>query len=239
MNELAYVLVVVGATAFLQAITGFGFALLSVPILSLRLPVHEAVVLSACVGTVSSGWQSVHLRRFADATMARRYIMSSMIGVPFGYLAFVLLSDRMLRIVVGVAVLGGTLIVAVLGNVRVSTRAQRLLGVLSGGLLIATSTNGPPIVLAMQAQRMPKQEFRGTLARIFFVSGVVSVILFAFAGRLNGNLAIAILSCLPLLWAAIWLGNKTALRVREDVFRYAVLALLLGAGLSSLTAVLV
>lgn len=168
IDSMFYVVVVVGVTAFIQAITGFGFALLAVPILALRVSVHEAVVLSACMGTLNSGWQSVNLGRFANSVLVRRYIVASLVGIPIGYSAFVFLSEQLLRILVGVAVLAGTLIVATMGNRQVGVRTQRALGVVSGALLIATSTNGPPIVLALQAQGMPKQEFRGTLARICF-----------------------------------------------------------------------
>lgn len=238
IDSMFYVVVVVGVTAFIQAITGFGFALLAVPILALRVSVHEAVVLSACMGTLNSGWQSVNLGRFANSVLVRRYIVASLVGIPIGYSAFVFLSEQLLRILVGVAVLAGTLIVATMGNRQVGVRTQRALGVVSGALLIATSTNGPPIVLALQAQGMPKQEFRGTLARIFFVSGLISVILFAVVGRLDASIALSVLVSSPALLLAVWVGNLMASRVRDEFFRYAVLTLLCIAGVSSLTAAL-
>ena len=180
---------VVGLTALLQAISGFGFALLSVPLFALRIDVHEAVVLSSCIGTISSGWQTLFLRKNVDAVSAKRYIGWSLVGIPAGFALFVALSDQVLRIIVGVAVLFGTLVVAFGKEVKVSRAWERALGVLSGALLIATSTNGPPIVLAMQAQRMPMHVFRATLARIFSVTGVISVVLFLVAGEIDHQIA--------------------------------------------------
>jgi hypothetical protein len=234
MNDLSYVVVVVGVTAFIQAITGFGFALLAVPVLAFRVSVHEAVVLSACMGTVSSGWQSINLRRFANGELVRRYVLASIFGIPLGYVAFIVFSDRVLRILVGLSVLGGTVVVATMRDRTVNRVVQRVLGILSGALLVATSTNGPPIVLALQAQGMQKQEFRGTLARIFFVSGAISVILFAFAGRLDTKTLIGVIAALPALLTAVWLGNRLVTKVRDEMFRYAVLMLLCVAGISSL-----
>jgi uncharacterized membrane protein YfcA len=237
-DDLLFVIIVVGVTAFIQAITGFGFALLAVPLLALRVSVHEAVVLSACMGTLSSGWQSINLRQYADPLLTRRYLVASINGIPLGYAAFVFLSDQLLRIVVGVSVLGGTAIVATMRERNLGLATQRALGVASGALLIATSTNGPPIVLALQAQGMPKQEFRGTLARIFFVSGVISVVVFAFAGSLDSAVVVTALFALPALVAAVWLGNRMAVRVRDETFRQAVLLLLVLAGVSSVAAAL-
>jgi len=139
-----------------------------------------------------------------------------------------------LRVIVGVAVLFGTLVVAFGGELKVSRAWERALGVLSGALLIATSTNGPPIVLAMQAQRMPMLEFRATLARIFFVSGLVSVVLFLFAGEIDASIGLATLLCVPVMTISVVVGNRIAHRLAERPFRALVLILLVAAGTSSL-----
>lgn len=235
-EDILFILVIVAGTSVVQSISGFGFALLSVPLFALRLEVHDAVVLSACVGTISSGWQTLLLREHANREITRRFVSSSLVGIPLGFLIFVTTSDRVLRVAVGIAVLGGTSIVALMPKIRFTSFWERLLGVVSGALLIATSTNGPPIVLALQAQRMPMQEFRGTLARIFFVTGVVSVVLFAVDARIDSNMAIGALSCLPVMTAGVLIGNRVVRFIREDFFRVVVLALLFGAGVSSVAA---
>ncbi len=238
MSDITYVVLVVAVTALLQAISGFGFALLSVPLFALRIDVHEAVVLSSCIGTISSGWQTYFLRRSVDAVLARRYIVASLVGIPAGFALFILLSDQVLRLIVGVAVLFGTLVVAFGGQLKVGRAWERVLGVLSGALLIATSTNGPPIVLAMQAQRMPMLAFRSTLARIFFVSGLVSVVLFLFAGEIDASIGLATLLCVPVMTISVIVGNRIAHRLAERPFRALVLILLVVAGTSSLISAL-
>lgn len=239
MSDLLFVILVVAATALLQSITGFGFALLSVPLFALRIDVHEAVVLSACLGTISSGWQTRLLRADAQRSTALRYIVASLVGIPFGYAAFTLLDDQVLRFIVGLAVLFGTAVVAFGGRFRVGRRSENLLGVLSGVLLIATSTNGPPIVLAMQAQRMPMLQFRATLARIFFVSGLISVALFALTGDLSATIVVSTIVCLPVMTISVLLGNRLVGRLAEARFRILVLGLLVVAGLSTLVGAIV
>ena len=234
MNDIAYVVLVVALTALLQAISGFGFALLAVPLFALRVDVHEAVVLSSCIGTISSGWQTYFLRKDVVGDTAKRYILASLVGVPIGFGMFVLLSDQILRVMVGIAVLFGTAVVAFGRELKVKRAWERGLGVLSGALLIATSTNGPPIVLALQAQRMPMLEFRATLARIFFVTGVISVLLFLVAGKIEGSVILSTLLCLPVMTISVLIGNRVARKIAERPFRVLVLALLVLAGLSSL-----
>ena len=225
---------VVAFTALLQAISGFGFALLAVPLFALRVDIHEAVVLSSCIGTISSGWQTYFLRKDVVGDTAKRYILASLVGVPIGFGMFVLLSDQILRVMVGIAVLFGTAMVAFGRELKVKRAWERGLGVLSGALLIATSTNGPPIVLALQAQRMPMLEFRATLARIFFVTGVISVLLFLVAGKIERSVILSTLLCLPVMTISVLIGNRVARKIAERPFRVLVLALLVLAGLSSL-----
>ncbi len=234
MNDIAYVVLVVAFTALLQAISGFGFALLAVPLFALRVDIHEAVVLSSCIGTISSGWQTYFLRKDVVGDTAKRYILASLVGVPIGFGMFVLLSDQILRVMVGIAVLFGTAVVAFGRELKVKRAWERGLGVLSGALLIATSTNGPPIVLALQAQRMPMLEFRATLARIFFVTGVISVLLFLVAGEIEESVILSTLLCLPVMTIAVLLGNRIARKIAERPFRVLVLTLLVLAGFSSL-----
>lgn len=234
MNDVVYVILVVALTALLQAISGFGFALLSVPLFALRIDVHEAVVLSSCIGTISSGWQTFFLRKDVDVVTAKRYIATSLVGIAPGFALFVLLSDGVLRLIVGAAVLFGTLVVVAGGELKVSRAWERALGVLSGALLIATSTNGPPIVLALQARRMPMQMFRATLARIFFVTGVISALLFLLAGEISGPVVLATLLCVPVMTISVVIGNRIAPKIGERPFRFLVILLLVLAGTSSL-----
>ena len=62
MLTWAFVMIAVSAAA--QAITGFGFALLAVPLLALVTPVDTAVV-AACIAslalTAGATWPSVHM----------------------------------------------------------------------------------------------------------------------------------------------------------------------------------
>ncbi len=58
-------------------------------------------------------------------------------------------------------------------------------GVLSGALLTSTGMNGPPVVLMMQALRLPPRPFRATLQVIFFGQDAAAVAAFAVLGYLD------------------------------------------------------
>ena len=77
-------------------------------------------------------------------------------------------------------------------------------------------------------------EFRATLARIFFVTGVISVLLFLVAGEIEESVILSTLLCLPVMTIAVLLGNRIARKIAERPFRVLVLTLLVLAGFSSL-----
>lgn len=233
-------MVVVFVTAYAQTVVGFGFALLTVPILVLRLEVQEAVVLSAILGTVSSGLRSRVLKHDRDSDLARRYIFFALTGAPFGLLLFLFADMRILKGVIGLAVFAGIAVVQRGADLRtVGPNLERVLGFVSGVLLTATSTNGPPLVLGLQSRRVSPEVFRATIASVFFVSGLVSVGLYLAIGSLTKAVLALSALALPTIFGANFFGLRTAQRIRPESFRLLVLMLLALAGASSIYSAIV
>ena len=235
--EIFAVCVVVLLTAFTQSVVGFGFALLTVPVLMQIIGLHEAVILASLIGTANNIYQYRDLRADSDAQQVKRFLFSSFIGAPFGLIAFLYADQNILKVVLGFGVLLGVLLLAKgrdLSHAHISL--DWAMGVLSGFLLTSTSTNGPPLVFALQARKSPPHVFRSTLNMIFLISGIYGLILFAAFGEIfQSDLLLALVS-LPSMAIGVNIGRKVRLRVHPDRFRMVVLVLLTFAGLSSLYA---
>ena len=235
--EIIAVCVVVLLTAFTQSVVGFGFALLTVPVLMQIIGLHEAVILASLIGTANNIYQYRDLRTDSDAQQVKRFLGASFIGAPFGLIAFMYANQNILKVVLGIGVLLGVLLLAKgrdLSNAHISL--DWAMGVLSGFLLTSTSTNGPPLVFALQARKSPPHVFRSTLNMIFLISGIYGLILFAAFGEIfESDLFLALVS-LPSMAIGVNIGRKVRLRVHPDRFRMVVLVLLAFAGLSSMYA---
>jgi uncharacterized membrane protein YfcA len=107
------------------------------------------------------------------------------------------------------------------------------MGVLSGFLLTTTSTNGPPLVFALQARKSAPQVFRATLNRIFLISGVYAIFLFVVFGEVAISDLLLAASMLPSMIIGVSIGRVIRNRIDPDRFRLAVLVLLTIAGFSS------
>jgi uncharacterized membrane protein YfcA len=228
------VVAVAMAVAFAQGVAGFGFALLAVPALAVLLPVKEAVVLSTIIGAANSSYQAVLLRTSIDGVRVRRYLWGSLAGSPMGFAVFRLASPDVLRAVVGMAVLGGTVVVArVASGEGHRPVLDRSMAFVSGVLLTSTSTNGPPLVLALRAQGVPTDVFRATLALVFAVTGVAASCAFAIAGSVDVRVAALAAAALPAVAVGARLGFGCRDRVGGAAFSRLVIALLVAGALGS------
>ena len=235
--EVLAVCVVVLVTAFTQSVVGFGFALLTVPVLMQIIGLHQAVILASLIGTANNIYQYRDLRADSDAQYVKRFLGASFVGAPFGLVAFLYADQNLLKIVLGIGVLLGVLLLAKgrdLSNAHIGL--DWAMGVLSGFLLTSTSTNGPPLVFALQARKIPPHVFRSTLNIIFLISGIYGIILFTAFGEIFRSDLLLALFALPSMAIGVNIGRKVRLRVHPDRFRVVVLVLLTFAGLSSMYA---
>lgn len=229
----------VAMAALVQTVTGFGFALLAVPVLSLVIPPESAVVLSASLGLLTSSGQAISERTHGDRPTIGRMLLGAAVGAPFGLLILVVTTERQLRIVL-VVVIAVFLVI----NVRNVTlrRAGRVVdlgaGAISGALNTALSTNGPPLVMALHVRHLTPQVFRATLSAVLAGSGIITVSLFALSGRYDLDIAVLFLASLPGLAAGFALGVRHRHRVSTARFRQLVTVLLTVTGVVALVGVL-
>jgi uncharacterized membrane protein YfcA len=113
------------------------------------------------------------------------------------------------------------------------------MGWLSGVLLMATSTNGPPIVFTLQARRLEPDTQRATLNLIFSVTGVFSICVFALTRKIHADEIVVSLVTAPLMLLGVYIGVILRKRINAVAFRKMVLLLLTIGGVSSIASALV
>ncbi len=226
-GALVVVALAVFAGAALNALSGFGFALVTVPIMALVVGPKEAVVLSAIVGLLSNSGVAIRQRRDADIPITKRLLVGSLLGMPLGLLVLDNVSDDPLRVAIAVVVL---LTAAAMASgwtpPSPTPPADVAAGFVSGVFNTSIGISGPPVVMLLHARRLPKGPFRATTVALFAVSGAVALVLFGIGGQYNRTVLVAAAVALP-AWPLGWfVGDRVHRRVPEDRFRRLVLALL-------------
>lgn len=237
--EIATVVAVATLAALVQNLAGFGFALLAVPLMAVAVDTHETVVICTVLGLLSSSVQAWIGRADTDRPTARRMIWAAFAGMPFGLVVFILVSDDVLRLLVGACVLVIVVLLARRIDLRhVGPHFDVAAGAVSGVLATSVSTNGPPLVFALAARQVEADVFRPTINTVFTASGVVSLAAFAVAGEVSAQSGVAVVWALPGLLLGMWAGVRLRPLVDGERFRIMVLVLLAVAGTSAILAAL-
>jgi uncharacterized membrane protein YfcA len=237
--DLLWIAACVAVAGFSQSISGFGFALIAVPLMSIAVDPRVAVVVSTFVGSVASSSQAFAGRRHVVRPIAVRMAAASCIGMPLGLAAFVVFSERALRVTVGVAVLFA--LATLVAGFRLPPERHRfdwILGMFSGALATSTSTNGPPLVFVLQARGLEPDAFRATINAVFTVANAGAIALFVAAGKVNVSGLVGAAVAIPVLAVTMRLGFVVRDRLSAEGFRTVVFVLLGVAGVSALGAAL-
>lgn len=92
--DLLWIAGCISFASFAQSLSGFGFSLLAVPLMTLVVSPRDAVVVATVIGAISTTSQAFIDRGYVDVAIAKRLTIASFIGMPFGLTAFVLVSRR-------------------------------------------------------------------------------------------------------------------------------------------------
>jgi uncharacterized protein len=235
---LAVVVAVVAGAAAVQTLTGFGFALIAVPLLSFAIDTKAAVVVAATLGLVASTWQAINERAQRDDATVVRMLLGSALGAPLGLVVLQVTPERALRAILAVTIVGFVVIGArrTVHSMRAG-RADIAFGAFSGVLSTSLSTNGPPLVMALHTRGLEPAAFRATLATVFCGAGLLAAVLFAATGRYDEDVLSTIGISLPALAVGFIAGRMLRSRIDPLGFRRLVVVLLVvTAGVSALAA---
>lgn len=121
------------AAALLQAVSGFGFAVLAVPLYLLLVDPAQAVQLAIILSTVLSFAVVPGLRRTIAPALLLRLSVGSLAGLPIGLFSFRHADRLLVRLVVGTTILAFAVMMAEL------RRREANPGRLSAGHTLAIS----------------------------------------------------------------------------------------------------
>lgn len=220
------------ATIF-QAIAGFGYAIIGVPILSVILGPKEAVIFLLISGTYMRMFMLMRVYKKVSFSLVKLLFFGAIFGVIPGNLVLKHVDSSMLNII-----LGCTLILAVIllrfkftWHTVNEKLEQIVFGVIGGFFTSATGVGGPPIALYMIHAGRDKEKSRADLICYFVLCNFIAI----FVGYKVGNIQMGDFVGLP-LWSlpagflGIHLGEKIFRYINQEAFnRVTMLAILLSA----------
>jgi uncharacterized membrane protein YfcA len=220
--------------ATMQTITGFGFALVVMPLMTLMVGFQTAAPLVALVGLILYGLNLFRYGKAIDLREVSRLALASAVGIPIGIWALSSVSESMLKLLLGIILMSyATYALAGPSMPRIRSRAWAYVaGFVAGCLGGAYNVPGPPAVVYGVARRLPRDKFRALLQAFFFINAILVVFSHALAGNLTSELLAYVLPAIPALFLGILAGSQVDRRLNSSHFRTIVTLMLFGIGAS-------
>lgn len=220
-------------SAFTQIITGFGFALVGLPLLALVTDPVTAVVSMTVLSTALTLGASIQQRRDIEWRPAGSVTATALLGMPVGLLALRLVDARWLSVLIGIVLLAFTF--ALVRGIRLQGRAVTpTAGFVSGALLTSTGMNGPPLVVAFQNKEMSPPQFRATLQAVLTIQGFFGLAGFAAVGLFGPPVWSVVAYGAPAMLLGWWVGHLVSRRMDAALFRRLVLVTLAASAATSI-----
>ena len=224
---------VVLAAAFIQSLSGFGSALVAMPLL---LPMFGPQGAAPLVALVSGALQLVLLVRYRQALSLGavwRLALASVLAIPLGVWLARYVPERL---VCGglAAVLVGYALYALAGLKLPAVRHQGwafAAGAAAGLLGGAYNTDGPPVIIYGSCRQWPPPEFKSNLQGLFLVNNAVILASHAVIGNLTAPVWRNFLAALPAVAVGAAAGLSLDRLVNAALFRKIMLGLLVALGL--------
>lgn len=225
LDATGWVVVLVCAVLVGIAKTGVpGVSILNVPLMAAVMPAGRSVGVLLGMLIIGDLFAAGYYRRHAQWGHVIRLLPAAVAGIVCGYFAANVISDRQLKVAIGVIVLV-MLAVSYLRTRRGKEAAipthwsfAVVMGFVAGVTTMMANAAGPVMVIYLLAMRLPKMEFVGTGAWFFFIVNWIKVPFSAKLDMMTLESVSLNLMTLPLIAAGAFAGIIILKKIPQKAF---------------------
>ncbi len=233
--ETALLALLAFAGALVVGITGFGSALVTIPIATHFVPLQFALPLFALVDLSTAYSIGLENPRNAARDEWRRLTPAILLGTALGVTLLVNLPRAAGMLLLGAFVLSYALYSLVRhGPARVVHPRWGWLAGFCGGITSAVfGAGGPPYAIYLSQRGLSKEQFRATMGFAIMTSISLRVVAFLITGLLvNRTVWLTALVAVPAALLGIWVARHVYLRISREALMRTVALILLASGSS-------
>ena len=218
----------------IQGLTGFGSALVAVPLLSLFLDLQLAVPLSTLHGVTITLCLSWQLRRSLSLQKIGPLLLGSVPGVIIGVTLLKYADPAAMKLLLGIMVTGYALY-ALLSRPIVERKLRPVwayvAGFATGAIASAFSAGGPPTIIYTTLAGWSKDTIKATLSGFFLCAGLLASAAHLMTGLTTYTVAKYYVVTLPFVLVGVWVGSRFYQRINHQLYLKAVFICLAVMGL--------
>jgi len=217
---------------FTQSTTGFGLALVSMPILAGLIGIRTATPLIVLVAIVAEIILLIRYKSEINIQAVWQLTAAGAIGIPIGVWALKVLEEQIVLTVLGIFIVLYALYALL--KFKLPTLERSIwaygFGFVSGVIGGAYNLTGPLVIIFGNCRNWQPKEFKGNLQGFFLVGSVVAIISHAVAGNISREVVNHFILSLPAIGLGLLAGLSLDKYINPVVFRKIMLVGLIFAG---------
>jgi uncharacterized protein len=225
-----WIILIVAAASLVKGITGFGFALVSLPLLLIWYSPKELIpVLILCNLAASLIIVLQKKERKLINKQFRSLIVYGALFTILGVLTLNYFSENILIKIMSIffILMSVLSIVGIKYTLKLTALSYKIAGAFLGFLTGSISISGPPMALLLHSANVSNQEFREIFSWFSIVTSVVALVGYGFTGILTFQTLKMSALFLPILFVGSYIGKRINHRVPIPVFKKSILLITL------------
>ncbi len=196
-------------SGFVQGVTGFGSALVAIPLLCLIVDIKFAVPLTVLSSLVITLYLAFKLRTHLDIKKLLPLCLSTLPGILFGVTLLKKVDSETVALLLGILI-----ILYSCYNLFFQPRPRTLshywsylAGFFSGAIGSAFSAGGPPVIIFTTLKGWNKDEIKATLTGFFLFNSSMSAVAHGITGLTSRDIFLMFLYSAPCVFAGTVAGS--------------------------------
>lgn len=228
--------VIIFIASIVRGFTGFGLALVAVPLIQFLMPVSDTAVFIAMINLIFSILYYRRSREIVAGQPLGKMAVWTGIGVAGGTLILKFINPAFIQLTWGVLIILIVIALARGTSFRISSDASAMtMSGLFGGLLAgATGITGPPVAIILSALKTPKEKFNAVISIFILFAVSYALIFYLISGLVRGETVLLSMCSVPALLAGLRTGDFLVSRISQKTFTNIVYVVLILMGFITL-----
>ncbi len=214
---------------FVQGVTGFGSALMAMPLLSLFIDVKIAVPLCTLNSVVITTFLALRLKKHLDRKKIFPLCLAAIPGMIVGVTLLKKVSSDNLSIALGILLIlySCYFLMFKIRPRKVPSIWAYLAGFSSGAIGAAFSAGGPPAIIYVTMNDWDRDEIKATLSGFFLFNSYMGATAHAVSGLTTGTVLTFFLYSAPFVLVGTMLGSLCYGRIERSFYLKVIFAFLI------------
>lgn len=219
-GNIVFLSLIIFTASIVRGFTGFGLALVAVPLIQFIIPVSDTAVFIAIINAIFS---VIYFRRSRESVKGQplgRMAIWTGIGVAAGALILKFVNPAYIQLVWGLLII---LIVFALARgfsfgIQSDKSAMTLSGLFGGVLAGATGITGPPVAIILSSMKTPREKFNAVISLFILFAVSYALLFYLAAGLVKTDTFLLAMSSVPALAAGLYTGDRLVARISQQTF---------------------